>query len=376
MIKILFFIENMDGGGAEKVLRNLVNNMDQAEFDITVQTLWPCDAKRFLTEGIKYKSVYADTSRFSVLKMRIEATLGLTYVRHIKGDYDIEAAYLECGSTKIMAQSTNSKALKLAWVHCDLQKAMSDAKAFAEKTKGQYDTFDKVVCVSENVRDSFIELFGDNHTVEIVYNTVDDGEIRAKAKMPLPEDVSKKKKTIVSLGRLTAQKDYGRMLRVHKQLIDDGFDYDLWILGKGPDRKMLEEYIARNNLGDSVRLMGFQSNPYPFLREADLLVCSSQYEGFSTFVTEGLILGKPIVTTDCTGMKELLGDSEYGLVTENEEKALVEGLRKLLADDALLMDFADKASIRGKSFSTKKLVCDTEKFFVDSLNYKKYNWSN
>ncbi len=160
MIKILFFIENLSGGGAEKVLCNLVNEMDQSKFDITVQTLWKADAERYLKPGIRYRYCYENQSRFNNYRSRLEAATGLTYPLHIKGDYDIEVAYLECGATKIMASSTNRRAKKVAWVHCDLALKMSSPEEFAKKAAPWYAKFNQVVCVSQNVKDSFDRMFG------------------------------------------------------------------------------------------------------------------------------------------------------------------------------------------------------------------------
>lgn len=365
MIKILFFIETLEGGGAEKVLRNLVNNMNQTQFDITVQTVWPCDFEKYLKEGIKHKSMYSARNKLNAMRYRIEAETGLAYKLHVKGDYDIECAYLEAGATKVMAASINKKAKKLAWVHCDLQRAVSDPEAFVEKTKPCYEKFDKVLCVSENVKDSFLELFGDTVPAEVLYNTIDDGEIRDKAQMPLIE--KKRRFTVVTLGRLTEQKGYDRLLRVHNRLMAEGFEYDLWILGEGPDRPVLEQYVKENGLEDTVRLFGFVDNPYPFIREADLLVCSSRWEGLSTFVTEGLIIGRPVVTTDCTGMRELLGDSEYGLITESSENGLYEGMKTMLRDESLRKHFEDKAAARGMNFSSKAIAEKTEALFEKTV---------
>ena len=110
MIKILFFIEELRGGGAEKVLCNLVNAMDQSKFEITVQTLWKADAEKYLRPGIRYRYCYDTRSKVNSWRSRGEIALGLCYRLHIKDDYDIEIAYLECGATKIMAASTNSRA--------------------------------------------------------------------------------------------------------------------------------------------------------------------------------------------------------------------------------------------------------------------------
>ena len=366
-IKILFYIDTLTGGGAEKVLRNLVNSMDYDKFDITVQTTYKEDVSELLNKEIRYKYCYKKKNAVSDVIFRAEAAAGLVYPLHIKGDYDIEVAYLEAASTKIMSGSTNKKAKKLAWVHCDLRKITDNPEAYAQKTKEWYKKFDKVICVSENVRQSYVELFGDSPEALVVYNTIDDQEILSKSLEPLPQSVCKRNRTLVMLGRLMAQKNYPRLLQGAKILLNEGFDFDLWILGEGEDRPILEKIINENNLTDKVTLFGFCSNPYPFVKSADLLVCSSNYEGFSTFVTEGLILGKTIVTTDCSGMDELLGENEYGIITENNDEAFIDGLRRMLGNPQLLDEYTKKAKARGQQFSKERLTHETENLFYNIL---------
>lgn len=368
MIKVLFFIETIDGGGAEKVLCNLVNNMDQSKFDITVQTVWPCNPNAFLAQGIHYKSMYPVKNKINIVRYQAEAMVGLAYVLHMKDDYDIECAYLECGATKILASSTNKKAVKLAWIHCDLRKRSLNPTKFAKKTAKYYKKYNKTVCVSEEGRQSFLELFGNDFETVVVHNTVDCEEIIQKAE----ECLFDKEKTgcplVISLGRLSAPKHFIRLLKAHKRFMDEGVKHRLMILGEGSDRGELEQYIEENQLQNSVLLPGYKSNPYPYLKAADLLVCSSIYECFSTFITEGLILGKPIVTTDVGGMRELLGDSEYGLITDNEDEAFYEGMKKMLVDVDLRTEYGKKSAVRGSDFSTEKLVSETEQFFLDCVS--------
>ena len=371
MIHILFFIESLSGGGAEKVLCNLVNAMDQTRFAITVQTLYPENAKKYLAPGIRYKYCYPAKSHVSSVRMRIEAAAGLTYPLHIKDDYDIEAAYLECGATKIMAGSTNKKALKLAWVHSDLQNWNGNPSAFAASTKKYYAQYDDVVCVSENVRKSFVELYGNTVPTATIYNTIDDAEVLQKAAAPLPIDVSKREMTIATVGRLSAPKHFIRALAAHKRLLEDGIDHVLWVIGEGEERPLLEAYIRENHLEESAKLLGFRDNPYCLMGTADLLVCSSVFEGFSTFITEGLILGKPIVTTDVSGMRELLGDSEYGLITANDDEAFYEGVKRMLTEPGLLTHYARQAEKRGRDFKREKLAGETEAFFEEELKKKR-----
>lgn len=367
MIKILFFIENLSEGGAEKVLRDLVNHMDRTKFDITVQTVWPCDAKKYLAPGIRYQSIYGSGSKANHLRYRAEAESGLAYRLHIKDDYDIECAYLEMGPTKVMSASTNRKAKKLAWVHCDLSGKVKDAEAFVSKSGKQYRRFDEVICVSETARASFRNLFGDDPPSRVLYNVFDDEGIRRKAQEPLDIPTEGKNPVVAAVGRLSPEKGYDRLLRVSRRLLDDGVEHDVWLIGDGPERESLERYVRDYQMSDRVRFLGFQSNPYPYLKAADLGACSSHFEGFSTFAVECMILGKPFVTTECSGMREILGDSQFGLITENQEEALNDGLKLLLTDQKLRGAYAEKAAQRGRDFTMESMVRDTEGFFAKMI---------
>lgn len=367
MIKILFFIDSISGGGAEKVLRNLVNNMDQSKFEITVQTINDSvKAETLLKDGIRYKTINRFKNR--VLNklyqywVRLCAELKILYPLYIKDDYDIEVAYLECGPTKIIASSTNKKAVKIAWVHCDLEKKEGFADSI-EKSRKYYEKYDEIVCVSENVKQSFEKLFGTDMETTVLYNVNDENEILEKAELPVPFQKKSSGELFVAVGRLTRQKGFDRLIEACRLLRDEGYSFELWILGEGSEREKLEELIRKYRLEDIISLLGFVENPYPYIKKADILVCSSRYEGMSTVVTEGLILGKAIVTTACTGMMELLGDSEYGIITEDNSHALFNGINEMLNTPDLLEDYAGKAKQRGNLFKKKVTVEVTENFF-------------
>lgn len=371
MIRILFFIDALSGGGAEKVLQTLVNNMNQQKFEITVQTIEEVDPNGLLVPGIRYRAINRCKTNWGrklfSYWLRLCAEFRWLYPLYIKDDYDIEVAYLECGPTKIMAGSTNQKALKLAWVHCDLEKK-EGISAQAEKLKKYYQAYDKVICVSENVKDSFIRLFGAEPEAVVLHNVNDEADILTKAEA---FGVPRAKGTnLVAVGRLTNQKGFDRLLEACSLLKRDGYVFRLRVLGEGPERPSLETQIQQNQLGDYVQLLGFQGNPYPYMKAADLLVCSSRYEGLSTVITEALILGKAVVTTPCTGMDELLGDSEYGLITEDSAEGIYTGLKKMLDEPELLKHYASAAKARGRDFSKNTILSQTEQFFTDSLEKK------
>ena len=369
MIKILFFIEKLYGGGAEKALCNLVNSMDQSIFDITVQTIWKYDPTDHLKPGIRYKYCYEQKNNKNHTLFRIQAALGLVYQWYVKDDYDIEIAFLECEATKVIASSSNKHAKKCAWVHCDFLKAFPDLESFVKKNRDKYKKFDRIVCVCETVQNSYKKLFGDSPESVVLHNTVDDSAIIERSTIHNSE-IQKRKTTVVILGSIYYPKNYPRLIEATYRLKQEEFDFDLWILGDGADRNKIESLIAEKGLSNSVKVWGFQDNPYPFIASADLLVCSSIYEGFSTFITEGLILGKPIVTTDCSGMRELLGESEFGLITENDDNSFYEGMKKMLEDPQLREAYAQAAAQRGKAFSKAKRIAETENFFRGVLEEK------
>lgn len=139
-------------------------------------------------------------------------------------------------------------------------------------------------------------------------------------------------KNFVTIGRLVDQKGYDRLLHVVNEL-KDYFKFCIRILGEGSDREKLEDYIKKNHLEDYVKLLGFQNNPYPYIKAADAFICSSRSEGFSTVATEAMILQKPIFTTDCAGMKELFGEYDCGMICKNSEDGLKRMLEEVFAKE-------------------------------------------
>lgn len=355
MTNILFYIDTLKAGGAEKVLCNLVNAMDPARFAVTVATPFPED-RSALAPHVAYRTLYPVKNTLTRYLYRLESALG-TAVRRLPKGFDLEIAYLECGPTKFLAAS-KSGAKKLAWVHCDLILKNQDPAAFARKTAPWYEKFDHVVCVSESVRKSFQTLYNHRFPCSVLYNVNDEAQIlrRADAFTPKGSHVP----TLCAVGRLSQEKGFDLLIDACAGL---SVPYRLQIIGEGPARRELEEQIARNGLGDRVRLLGWQENPYPYIKNADLIVCSSRYEGLSTVVTEALILGKPVVTTPCNGMAELLGDSEYGLITDD----LRGGLTRMLTEPALREHYAAMAARRGRDFRGPELARKTEAFFTELL---------
>lgn len=130
-------------------------------------------------------------------------------------------------------------------------------------------------------------------------------------------------------------------------------------------RAQLEKYIADNHMKQYVELLGYQLNPYKYMVKCDLFVCASYSEGFSTATTEALILGIPVCTVEVAGMKEMLGENnEYGIIVQNDEKALYKKIKLLVERKDLLEHYKKQAEKRGIMFSTEKTVAEVERMLL------------
>lgn len=372
MINILFYIDSLSGGGAEKVLCTLVNNMDQSRFRITVQTTDAVEPEEFLAPGIRYKAINHCRSGFGKKLMgywiRLCGELKWLYPLYIRDNYDVEVAYLECAPTKFLAASTNQKALKLAWVHCDLEKK-EDMAAQREKLLQQYAAYDRIVCVSQTVQESVDRLFDHKLSTVVLHNVNDECEILRKSADFLPPRPNVP--VFAAVGRLSQEKGCDRLLDACALLKNAGYQFCLWLIGDGPQRGELERQIAGSGLADYVTFWGFQTNPYPYMACADVIVVPSRFEGFSTVATEAVILGKPIVTTPCSGMRELLGDSEFGLIADDSAEGIYRGLKAMLDDPEKRESYAQAAKKRGMDFSKAKVLEQTQRFFQEQLHCKR-----
>lgn len=369
-IKVLFFINTLAGGGAEKVLIDIVNNMDKSCFDITVQTVLDGGVhKEALASDVNYKTIIKTKNTY--LKKIFNYFINFiippkaVYKRFIESGYDYEVAFLEGIPTKILAEGKNKNTKKYAWIHTDLfNNFQGHEKIFKNFNRyiDCYKKYDKIICVSEGVREGFEKRFGLRNNICLVYNPYDENKIKALAEEKQGE-IKENEFNIVSVGRLCKPKGYKRLLEIHKQLIDEGLLHNLYILGEGQDREELEKYIKDNSLEKTITLLGFKANPYKYVKACDLFVCSSFVEGFSTAIAEAIILSVPVVSTDCPGVIEILGNSQYGIVTENNKEALYQGLKSVLSDKQKYEHYKEKCYERSEFFKLENSIRRIEKIF-------------
>lgn len=366
MKKILFLIHDLGQGGAEKVLVNLVNNLDKSKYDIHVTALFGGGInEQFLSNHIKYRTIFKKTFPGNSKIMQLFSPKRL-HRWFVKENYDIEISFLEGPSARIISGCSNLNTKTLCWIHSTI-KSMSEAsesfRSYKESLKC-YSEFSNIICVSTGIQDAFNERFPVCSTkTAVLYNTIDSKTIYEKSLESIDENVIDSDCfNIIAVGSLKAVKGFDRLLRIHAKLIKQHKHTRTYILGVGPDEAALKHLADNLGITDSVYFLGYNTNPYKYVRNCDLFVCSSHSEGFSTAATEALIVGTPVCTVDVSGMKEMLGcNNEWGIITENNEESLFNAINNFIENPELLNIYRTKALERGKSFSISETTKAVEK---------------
>lgn len=368
-LNILFLIDTLGGGGAERVLVNLVNFMDKARYNITVVSMFGggINSQRLMSH-IKYiERKFPHIKGLSFIFKFLPA--GLLYNVFVKEKYDVIVAYMQGPSTKVLAGCKNKNVVKLAWLHSDnVDKYIYQCWFNKKNTIKAYNSFDAVCGVSNVVISSYINEIG-GKTSFVIYNTNNSEEIKKKSVENINLPFKIKNYHIATAGRLVTAKAYDRLINVAKRLWDEGYRFDLSILGDGPQKEELASQITKLNADEYIHLLGFCNNPYAIMAKSDLFVSSSRWEGLSTVVTEAVILGLPVVATDVSGTKEVLGqNNEYGIVTTNDEEGIYKGLKQMLDDKQLLSQYREKAKERAPKFEPASTVAQVENLIDDLIN--------
>ena len=369
MLRILFLIHDLGQGGAEKVLVNLVNNMDRSKFDISVTVLFGGGVnEQFLAPDIHFRAVFPKEVPGNSKLMKLLSPRQL-HCLCVKEHYDIEVSYLEGPSARVISGCQCPDTKLVSWIHVEQQtmKKLADSFRSEREARRCYNRFDQTVCVSKYVHNDFCRILDFQNPCCVLYNTVESGTILEQSAENAPKLKQNQDIRLVAVGSLKPSKGYDHMLRIVSRLRHEQYPVHLYILGIGPLKQELEQTIAQQDLRDTVTLLGYDTNPYKYVAKCDLFVCASHSEGFSTAATEALIVGTPVCTVEVSGMKEMLGDNnEWGIVTENDEEALYQGIKRLLDDQALLAHYKEKAAQRGKTFSTENTVKAVEEM-LESL---------
>lgn len=380
MKKLLFIINSLASGGAENVLINLVNNMDGEKYKIEILTMEPPGAERaaLLRDHVRLRSLYdADPAKKSSALSRYFYGVAREFVprfilrKKAKLDgYDAVIDYKGVNTNLLRA----AKCRKILWSHGDRSlKTNPVEREYVEKYgnkpnerfkqrayKKTLEKCDRIVCISETMKRGFAERFGFEDKLSVVHNVLETDRIvtLAKEKCDLPVSDAL---TFCYVTRFVKGKGIERLIDSAERLWSEGCDFNLVLVGGGELYGYAEDR-ARTHKG-KLFLTGQQSNPFAYLANCDVFVCPSETEAWPTVICEALALSKPVISTDVGSVREMLGDSEYGLVVENTAQGVYEGMKKMISDPSLVGYYSKKAAERKSFFSVERSVAEADLLF-------------
>lgn len=373
MIRILFVINSLSIGGSEKSLVSLLQSIDYSKYEIDLMMFkvgeefdkYIPKEVNILEIPIYYKFLYDKNIKLSFLKKlnfmitRLKTSINLRinslkkmYVNteqilyknqmsvldKLNYKYDVAIAYSQGMPTYFVSDKVNANK-KIAWINCDY----STTKYDKDVDELFYKTFDKIVAVSQTIKDSIIKIKPQyKDKIEVILDIVNPNLIKKMSN----EDIVFKDKShlnILTVARLVIHhKGYDIAVKVAKRLKDDGYKFRWYVVGDGEDREEIEQLIKDYEIEEYFILLGKKENPYPYMKNCDIYVQPSKKEGFGLTVIEAKILGKPIVCTNFNTAKELINNECDGIIVNYNEEDLYKGIKKYIDNKDLRKQIENK----------------------------------
>lgn len=364
--KILFVIDSLHCAGAEKSLTTLLRMLDYKRISVDlllfsyggefeallppeVNKLEPLVYTKFTENGLftaLRKSLGSEN--FRMLKSRITYSYRIRRKQHSNSEaamhywksvsnvieenqtrYDIAISYAQGVPTFYVAEKVQAK-VKFAWVNTSLH-LTAEERSFQHPF---YDQYAKIIAVSHSARDIFLKNFPFySGKTEIIYDICNPDFITEMAQIGKSYDDNFEGVRILTVGRLDHGKGYDIALEACIKLMEKGFRFRWYVLGKGPLQKEIEKFISEHGMEEHFILLGVESNPYPYIKGADIYVQTSRYEGFGLAIAEARMLNVPVVTTRFDAVYNQMIHEKNGLVVDMDADSVSDGILRMAKDE-------------------------------------------
>lgn len=369
-MKILLVIGGLNNGaGTERVCSMIANSLSESSHEILLASIGPCDKPFFpINKDIKIiplidfsssnlgrlpVSAY-DIKNFYNTIFRIRNKLSdkpkiIYKIRKILRNERINtviAVDTDCIEFTLPA-AFGSPVKHICWEHFNFNVNQGKKRSKLREQAARY--CDAVVTLTERDKDNWLK--GTIHQSQII-------SIDNPCPFPVQEYIKEEDtKTVLAVGRLTTQKGFDMLLEAWIQVIKAMPDWILKIVGEGEDRDTLTEFIKKNDLTDSVELVGAADNVSKYYQQAEIFCLSSRFEGFGVVLIEALAFGLPIVSFDCdTGPAEILKDSDSILVPENNINLLALSLIDLMGNKEQRKNISLKSKEKARIYQPDKII--------------------
>lgn len=371
--KVLFVMESLGIGGAEKSLITILSLLDKEKYDIYLYLFKPDGAflnqvpswintinisnddklkKDFKTDWLKYlKKCKFKRSFYSLCWLlgcfiskyirKENEYIGWKLQKHlysdIQGKFDVAIGFLEKSTTYFIVDHVTALR-KIAFMHTDYDAIPHDEIIDRE----YYKRIDYLAVVSEHTKETMIKHFPfmeDKVKViknmvcpELIYKMSDDRALE------IENCIASTK--IVTVARLTEAKNIESAINILYELVKRNYDVEWFVIGEGEERNKLENIISKYKLENRFHLLGSKANPYPYMRACDIYVQPSKFEGYGITLAEAKVLCKPIVSSDIPEFREQLINMKTGIYCKNQEE-ITDTICSLISDKSKQMELSN-----------------------------------
>jgi glycosyltransferase involved in cell wall biosynthesis len=360
-MKIVLFLPDLGGGGAQRTIINLVNTFSAGEHDtLLCVASGEGPARAWIANTVRLRNLHCKHVRGSLFPLTAlirKECPDVVLASMIDANIVAWAASRLAGRKRphLIVRETNS------------QRARDDIGPLRRLLiRIAYRGADRVIALSEGVRHELIDDLGLSERAAVtIHNPIDYdtmlAEVLEARRIAPPRE--KSRRWIIGVGRLVRQKGFDRLIRAAAQ--SRFRDFDLVLIGEGPDRAMLQALADQLGIGGRLIMPGFVARPLAWLAHADLFVLPSRWEGFGHVIAEAMTAGLPVIAFDCPhGPRDIIEDGVTGILVPNDdEKALTIAIDRILSDKTLSDRLADAGCKSAARFANERIAAQYVELF-------------
>ena len=337
--------------GVARAALSIANRLaEEKDCDVTLRPIFifDPDIKKMISSKVKIKPLFGFWIRGMVtLFWKLPGRLIHALVFGTKHEYDIEVGFQHGPSTVAAVSNRDDSTLHYVWIH-----TYDDTLLM----KKQYLMADKVICVSKGASIKLKKDLPDIKDYDYCYNPIDENVVIEKGKEEILYPIENKGLKFITVGRLSEEKGYFRLITIFTRLKKEGYDFSLVIIGDGPERERLMKHVEELSMGDRIIFLLEQKNPFKYVSKSDVFVCSSFSEGYSTVCTEASILNVPVITTELGGGEEIIDSAGCGVLCDLSDEGLYNALKGVLDHPQCVAEWKETLLETKKNFFSEERV--------------------
>lgn len=378
-IKLLFRHRSMEMGGVEKVMLSLLNNLDKEKFDMTVllslnqgelrnefphhvRKIYLVDGKEDLSTNPVLQKIQLLQRKWKLEKFRKNSEKIDREI--LKNEFDVEIA-MTYNDFEPVLQSSNKKSKKIGWFHSEID--LPKLQPLVPKILEHFPQFDQMIYCSEKIRNTMHQEHPKLNypKEEVIINAIPIEEIKQKADEKIPD--FGQKPVFVSVGRLHTRKGFHKLMDAHHQLIKEGFQHSILIIGDGEELPNLLNQQKKLGVEETFTFAGNKMNPYPYIKNADFFILPSESEAWPLVIAEALILKKPIIATKVGDIEMIIDDQKTGYLIDYKTEEIYAAMKEFITNKTLVEDIEKYLENIENQFDNQKIFNQIEEMIDNVL---------